>query len=212
MDATALFKLTYGLFIASTQWEDNRCGCVINTAAQVTDTPCRMSVTMQKRNFTTELVLKKKSLTISVLSLSCLLDVITHFGYQSGRDTDKFASVPFQTDSLGNPYLKDHMVAYMSLKVTDVIDLDTHYLFLCDVVEAENLDSGKPMTYGDYRALKSGAAAPAAPAQAHQPVVKWVCPVCHYVYDGEVPFEELPDDYVCPICKKPKSIFQKITE
>ncbi len=209
MDATALFKLTYGLFVASTQWEDQRCGCVINTAAQVTDTPCRMSVTMQKRNFTTQLVLKKKSLTISVLSLNCPLDVITHFGYQSGRDTDKFASFPFQTDSLGNPYLRENMVAYMSLKVTDTIDLDTHYLFICDVVEAENLAEGKPMTYGDYRIIKAGGS-PAAPA--HQPTVKWVCSVCHYVYDGDIPFEQLPDDYVCPICKKPKSVFQKIVE
>lgn len=178
MDATALFKLTYGLFIASTQWEDNRCGCVINTAAQVTDTPCRMSVTMQKRNFTTELVLKKKSLTISVLSLSwpsgCHHPISA---ISPGGDTDKFASVPFQTDSLAT-LSQGSYGGYMSLKVTDVIDLDTHYLFLCDVVEAENLDSGKPLTCGDYRAHNRRLPPPAAPAQAHQPVVKWVCPVC----------------------------------
>ena len=210
MDKTALFKLSYGLFVVGVQESGRENGCVINTAAQATDTPCRMLVTMQKQNLTTQMIIMKKSFTVSVLSVDCPLAVVEQFGYRSGRDVDKFAGGEYLHDGKGNPYLKNGTVAYMSCTVESVTDLDTHYLFVCSVDEAEVTGEGAPMTYADYRRVKAGGSA--APAAGAAPVVKYVCSVCHYVYDGDIPFEELPDDYVCHICKQPKSVFQKITE
>lgn len=207
MDTSAMFNLTYGLFIAAVELNGRRNGCIINTAIQTTAEPCSMTVTMQKSNLTTEMILKKWSFTVSIISQTCPLELIKNFGLTSGRDADKFAGLDYATDRKGNPYFKKDMLSFMSLEVTSIIDLGTHYLFVCNVAEAEKLEAGKPMTYADYRTLKAGgsleAAAP-APAPARK---TYFCSVCHYVYDGGVPFEELPDDYLCPICGKPKSFF-----
>lgn len=205
MDLSALFNLSYGLYVAGVEYEGKKNACIINTAVQTTVEPVGMTVTIIKDNLTAELINKKGSLTISCIGLDCPMDVIRHFGFVSGREKDKFDGIDFKVDAKGNPYIENNMVAYMSLDVASVIDLGTHYLILCDVIEAENLAKGKPMTYGDYRIIKAG-------GSVDQPVneVKpksYVCSVCHYVYDGETPFEDLPDDYICPVCKKPKSVF-----
>lgn len=207
MDVTALFKISYGLFVAAAEYQGELSGCIINTAAQVTDTPCRMTVTIQKGSHTAQLIQKKASLAVSVLALSCPMEVIKNFGYRSSRDADKFAGVSFSTDGRGNPWLRENTVAYLSCKVYDTVDLGTHWLFLCDVEGAEHTASGRPMTYADYRDIKAGKAPAAASAP---PSIQYVCTVCHYIYDGEIPFEDLPDDYICPICKKPKSVFQEL--
>ena len=167
-----------------------------------------MTVTMQKSNLTTEMILKKWSFAISIIAQTCLLEMIKNFGLRSGRECDKFAGIKCEIDNNGNPYFSKDMLAFMSVDVSSVIDLGTHYLFVCKVAEAEKLESGKPMTYADYRTLKAGGSLePTTP----QPAKKtYFCSVCHYVYDGATPFEDLPDDYVCPICGKPKSFF--ITE
>lgn len=212
MDKTALFKITYGLYLAAVEYEGERCGCIINTASQATDTPCRILVTMQKRNHTTELVMRKKSMTVSALAISCPTEVIRHFGFQSGRDTDKFADTAYRTDGEGNPYIAEHVTAYYSCRVMQSIDLDTHMLFICDVEEAENLSAEAALTYGDYRAAKNGKVSEMPVESEKKTVKKYVCPICHYVYDGDIPFGDLPDSYVCPICKQPKSIFQMIEE
>lgn len=204
-----MFQLTYGLFLAGTSWEEQKSACVINTAIQVTSTPNRMSVTMLKTNATTQMILKKKSLALSVISRETTLDTISDFGLRSSRDFDKFKGITYQTDEKGNPYLSDTMLCYMSLSVFEKIDLGTHVMFLCDVTEAENFRKGTPMTYADYRVLKNGGTLSGLqqPNKETETKKQYVCSVCHYVYDGDVPFEELPDDYVCPICKQPKSVF-----
>jgi flavin reductase (DIM6/NTAB) family NADH-FMN oxidoreductase RutF/rubredoxin len=204
MDQTALFSLTYGLFVAGVEENGRKNACIINTAVQATSKPVCMHVTMLKTNLTTQMIRKKGSLTISVLSLGCPLPVIASFGLRSGRDYDKFDAVAHKTDSNGNPYIEDNMVAFMSLNVVSMIDLGTHILFICDVVEAEKTGKGKPMTYADYRTLKAGGSVAAGEGSAKK---RWVCSVCHYVYDGEIPFEQLPDDWTCPVCKQPKSVF-----
>lgn len=163
-----------------------------------------MTVTMQKSNLTTEMILKKWSFAISIIAQTCPLEMIKNLGLRSGRECDKFAGLECEIDGNCNPYFTKDMLAFMSVDVSSVIDLGTHYLFVCKVTEAEKLENGKPMTYADYRTLKAGGSEPAA----HQPKKKtYFCSVCHYVYDGEIPFEDLPDDYVCPICGKPKSFF-----
>ena len=208
MDTSAMFNLTYGLFIAAVELDGRKNACIINTAIQTTSEPCCMTVTMQKSNLTTEMILKKWNFSISIIAQTCPLEMIKNFGLRSGRECDKFADVQCKIDHNGNPYFSQDMLAFMSVDVSSVIDLGTHYLFVCKVAEAEKLESGKPMTYADYRTLKAGGSLePTTP----QPAKKtYFCSVCHYVYDGDIPFEDLPDDYVCPICGKPKSFF--ITE
>lgn len=205
MDATAMFRLTYGLFIAGVEVNGKKNACVINTASQATSEPNRMLVTMLKTNYTTELIRQKGSLAVSVLSLDCPLDFIAAFGMRSGRTADKFEGVSHKVDGNGNPYFDKNTIAYMSMKVDNAIDLGTHYVFIGEVTEAEKTGEGKAMTYGDYRTLKSGGTV--AKGEDKPKSKKYVCSVCHYVYDGEIPFEELPDDYVCPVCGKPKSVF-----
>jgi flavin reductase (DIM6/NTAB) family NADH-FMN oxidoreductase RutF len=209
MDKTAFFKLTYGLFLAGVEYEGKWNACIINTAAQATSDPFQMIATMQKSNYTTELILKKKSLAISVFSIKTPLDVITNFGYSSGRDRDKFETIAFRLDEKKNPYLADHTVAVMNCDVTQTLDLGTHYLFICTVRDAVSTSDDAPMTYTDYRTLKSGGSIEASKESTEGKTKKqrYVCSVCHYVYDGEIPFEELPDDYVCPVCGAPKSEF-----
>ena len=204
MDKTAMFSLTYGLFVAGVEEGGKKNACIINTAVQATSDPVRMHVTMMKANLTTQLIKKKGSLAVSVISIDCPLNVIGSFGMRSGRDFDKFEGVEHKIDANGNPYLDKNTIAYFSLNVASMIDLDSHYLFICDVVEADKTEAGTPMTYADYRNLKSGGT---AAKTGEKPKKRYVCSVCHYVYDGEIPFEELPDDWLCPVCKKPKSVF-----
>ena len=142
---------------------------------------------------------------MSVLSLDCPLDIINSFGMRSGRVHDKFDNIEYKADKNNNPYLKKHTIAYMSLEVTSILDMRTHYLFICDVVDAGNIEEGQPMTYADYRALKSGRSVNKTDNNTDDKV--YVCTVCHYVYDQDTPFEELPDDWLCPVCKQPKSKF-----
>ena len=126
---------------------------------------------------------------------------------KSGRDYDKFSGIEFKEDLNGNPYIEKDTIAYMSLNVSSVLDLDSHYLFVCDVVEGKNTGEGKPMTYADYRALKSGKAITKTDTKEKSKEKSYVCTVCHYVYDGDIPFDELPNDWVCPVCKQSKSVF-----
>ena len=210
MDLKAMFKLSYGLFVAGVERAGRQSACIINTVGQVTATPNRVSVTMMKGNHTTQEIVQKGSLAVSVLSQKASLDLVSAFGYRSSREADKFAGVDFRTDGKGNPWLTGGMNAWLGLTVEQTIDLDTHYLFICSVDDGEVLSDDPSMTYGDYRILKSGGALPGQAAQETAPAPakkKYVCSICHYVYDGEIPFEQLPEDYVCPICKRPKSVF-----
>ena len=209
MDPKALFKLTYGLFVAGVEQEGRKSACIINTVGQVTAVPHRASVTMMKSNHTTQEILKKGSLAVSILSQAASLELVSAFGYRSSREVDKFAGLSHSADAKGNPYLSEGMNAWLSLTVEQTVDLDTHYLFICSVDDGAVLSDLPPMTYADYRILKTGGTLPgqAAPAEGAAPKKKYVCSICHYVYDGDIPFEELPEDYVCPICGQPKSVF-----
>ncbi len=206
MDTRAMFSLSYGVFIAGVEEGGRKNACIINTAVQATSNPLIMHVTMLKSNLTTQMIRKKGSLALSVLSLNCPLSVIGDFGLRSGRDHDKFDGVSCSLDGNGNPYFEQNTAARMSMNVSTMIDLGSHFLFIGEVTEAERTGDGKPMTYADYRTLKSGGTVAAA-GETKPPQKRWVCSVCHYVYDGEIPFEELPEDWKCPVCNQPKSVF-----
>ncbi len=217
MDKKAFFKLTYGLFVVGVEFEGQLNGCIINTAAQATSEPGRLVATMLKTNLTTELITKKGSMAVSVLSMDCPLDKIAHFGMQSGRTKEKFAGIPFEKDERGNPYIVEGTIARFSCRVEQTIDLGSHYLFICEVENCQTTGQQEPITYADYRKMKSGGA-PKKPADAaaagsegasggQAKQGKWVCSICHYVYDGEIPFEELPADWRCPVCQRGKEVF-----
>jgi len=209
MDQSALFTIPYGVYILTTEYEGKKNGCVINTLGQVTDEPIRVSFTVLKDNLTHELVCKSNKCSLSILSKKASLDIIKKFGYISGRETDKFKDMEYSLDQLNNPVIEKECVATICCKVTDKIDLDTHTLFICDVVDAKKLNNEKSMTYSDYRDIKSGKGLKEEDVEGTQKEEKpiYECKVCHYIYDGDIPFEDLPDDYICPVCKKPKSVF-----
>lgn len=208
MEETAVFKISYGLFFTGAEWEGKRNICVINTAIQVTQEPLRVSITMMKGGYTHELIQKSGKFSLGILGQDAPLEDIAHFGQLSGRDTDKLSGYDCQTDALGNPLYVKGCVASLCCRVRSEVDLGTHTLFIADLVDARNLSGEEPLTYAGYRARKAGAALPAAgPADRKE---EWQCTICHYVYDGDIPFEELPDDWVCPVCKRPKSAFVKM--
>ncbi len=212
MDLSALFKITYGLFIVGVEHNNKLNGCVINTASQVTAEPPRVIVTMQKDTLTAEMINQKKSMSLSVLSHACTMDMITKFGYHSGRDTDKFKDIDFKRDEQGNPYIPSVSNAVVNLKVERTEDVDTHWLFICSVEDTFRTGNEPSLTYDDYRKLKDGKGNSSKLEEEKEAPVKYICTVCHYVYDGDVPFEDLPDDYICPICKVPKSKFVPLNE
>lgn len=207
MNLDALFKITYGLFVAGVTSGAKRGGCIINTASQVTAEPPRVIVTMQKQNYTAELIREKGSLALSILSRDCPMKVIQNFGYRSGRGCDKFSETAFTPDCLGNPVLSEHVCAAAALRVQETVDVDTHWLFICSVEDAAITAERPPLTYEDYRIVKSGGTLDGNAGCAPAIPKKHTCLVCHYTYDGDTPFEDLPDDWVCPICGVGKEQF-----
>lgn len=215
MDESALFALSYGMFVLSTEADGIKNACIVNTVAQVTQDPIRVSLTILKKNYTTELISKSNKFSVSVLSKKASLDTVAHFGYSSGRNKDKFEGINYKIDGLSNPIVEKDCIATISCKVVQTIDLGTHLLFIADVVEANKLSKDEPMTYSYYRDLKAGKVSNQSNTQESKEPEKeekplYECVVCHYIYDGDIPFEDLPDDYLCPICHKPKSAFKRI--
>lgn len=214
MDSTALFTITYGLYLLGAESQGKGNVCVINTLNQVTQDPMKVSITVLKSNLTHDMVDESKKFSVSVVSKYASLDTVAQFGFQSGRDVDKLADFPFEKDSLGTPVIEKDCIATMSCKVIDQVDLGTHTLFIADVVEARNIVKEEPMTYAFYRDLKMGKVSNEkveveGAQEQKEDKATYQCSICHYVYDGDVPFEELPEDYVCPLCNQPKSAFAK---
>ncbi|MGN0545106.1 MAG: flavin reductase [Acutalibacteraceae bacterium] len=227
MDKTALFNLSYGLYVIGVKSDFSEFGgCVVDALAQISSgEPSRIAVSCMKNNNTPEMMKKYGEFTVSVLGEGTDPFVLSCFGFQSGRDADKWPLVAHETVN-GLPVLKK-AVAFMRCKVESFTEFDTHTLFIATVEDAWCGEKDEPLLYSDYHKKYKAAAAEAfaeykktgkAPAgeyknrssaeeQNEQP--KWTCPLCGYVYDGEVPFEELPDDWKCPLCGVEKSKFIK---
>ncbi len=201
IDKTAFFKLTYGLFLLTTKGERHN-GCIINTVIQLTESPKRIAFAVNKANFTNELLLKTKRLNVSILSESAPFEVFKHFGFQSGRDTDKFSGYEKAGESAnGLKYLKENSCAYMSAEIISAADYGSHTLFVAEVTEAKTLSEEPPMTYAYYFANVKP-----SPKPQEEKKTGYVCKICGYVYEGE----ELPEDFVCPLCKHGADDFEKI--
>lgn len=215
MNQAALFTLSYGVFLLGTENNGAKNACIINTCQQVASETPKVSISVLKTNLTNYMIGASGKFNISVLGQHAKLEQIAHFGFNSGRNQNKFEGIAYEQDGLGIPVVKEGAVATLSCQVIDSIDLGSHTLFIGEVVEAQQLNEKPPMTYAFYRDLKAGKISydvekKESVAAKEMEKVQYECGVCHYLYDGEVPFEALPEDYVCPICGKPKSVFHKV--
>ena len=202
MNDKAMFTLTYGLFVLTAEADGKHNGCIINTAQQVTVSPLRVSIAVNKTNHTHDQILKSGKFNLSILSEAASFDIFKHFGFQSGRDVDKFAGYEGAKQSAnGLYYVTEGTNAYISAQVVQTVDLGTHTLFIADVTDMEVLSDVPSTTYTYYQNNIK-------PKPEAKPVTKtvWRCKICGYEYEGE----ELPADYICPLCKHPASDFEKV--
>ena len=203
MNKKAMYQLTYGLFVLTAQLNGKDSGCIINTAGQVTSVPNRISITVNKDNFTHDLVKESGKFNISILSEKASFDTFQHFGFQSGRTVDKFAGYgACRRSENGLYYITEGTNAYISATVEQAIDLGSHTMFIAAVDDMELLTSDPSASYAYYQANIK----PKPEEKAASGKTVWRCTVCGYIYEGE----ELPADFVCPLCKHPASDFEKV--
>lgn len=211
MNTNAFRKLSYGVYIVSA-WDNGRpTGCTANSAMQITSDPATIAVSINHNNYTNKCIAESGRFTVSILSEQSDPSIIGTFGFQSGRDVNKFDAVPFEIRE-NMPVVQD-ACAFLCCEVINKMETDTHTVFLGRVLDADLLSGQEPMTYAYYHKVVKGKSPKNAPTYLSEedsaPTSAWVCSVCGYVYDGETPFEELPNDYACPVCGQPKSVFVK---
>lgn len=203
MDNTALYNIGYGLYVLSAREDGRDNGCIINTLVQVTSSPLVAAVGVNKQNFTHDMIMRTGEFNISMLTVDAPFEVYKRFGFQSGRTADKFADFAFQRAANGIAFVPDGTNAYLSLKVREAKDMGTHTLFLAEITDAVKLSGAQSVTYAYYQANVKPKPKPAAPSGK----TVWRCVICGYEYEGE----ELPADFICPICKHGAADFIKIT-
>ena len=199
IDPTALFKIGYGLYVVTCNNGTKHNGQIVNTVSQVANNPDRVAVNINKANYSAEVIKKTGVMNVCTLNEQAPFQIFKHFGFQSGRDVDKFADYEhFDVASNGVAYLTKYANAYISLKVFDVVDMGSHWMFLCNITESVVLNNIETMTYSFYQKNVK--------PKPEEKKTGWVCDVCGYVYEGE----ELPEDFICPLCKHPASDFSKL--
>ena len=199
IDPTALFNIGYGLYVVTSHDGEKDNGLIVNTVTQVTDTPNRIAVTINKRNYSCGVIAKTGKLNVSTLSEDAPFKLFQRFGFQSGKDTDKLADFKHgQRASNGLLFLTKYANAYLCCNVLKQVDLGTHIMFICDVTECANLSNLETMTYSYY--FKNVKPKPEADKKGY------VCRICGWVHEGE----ELPEDIVCPLCKHGAADFEPI--
>jgi len=236
MNIEAYFKITYGLYIVSAADGKKLNGYVSNTVFQVTSEPPRFAIACSKDNFTVDMISRGKAFAISALSNDVRADIISTFGYKSGKDTEKFKGYNYKIGKTGCPILLDDQLAWFECKVVQTMDVGSHILFVGEVIDGDLLDAtGEPLTYAGYRETRKGKAPKNAPTyidpeklkkqnagSKNEKFDKYECSVCGHIYDpsegdpdsGILPgtrFEDLPDDWHCPVCGADKADFIKMT-
>lgn len=201
MNTNALFNLTYGLYLLSAKCEGKDNGCIINTAMQVANNPTQIMVSVNRSNYTHYMIDETREFNISVITKEADFELFKIFGLQSGREFDKFADFSkVERSKNGLLYLTEASSAFMSVKVTKTVPLSTHTLFIGELTDADVLSNAAPCTYSYYHSdIKPKPA-------AEEKKTGWKCNICGYVYEGE----ELPEDYICPLCKHGPEDFTKI--
>ena len=232
MNLKALHKVSYGLYVITSLKDGKFSGQIANTVFQTTADPPIIACCLNKQNMTHGFVEAGRVFAVSVLSIEAPMTFIGRFGFMSGREIDKFDGVKYESGVTGAPIVQDYAVAFLEAEVVTSMDAFTHTLFLGRVVNAEILDdAAEPMTYAHYHEIKGGRSPKTAPTYIEaadgppkeepapkKAAQKWECTVCGYIYDPEVgdpdggiepgtAFEDIPDDWVCPVCGAAKSEF-----
>lgn len=203
MDQEVMYRLSYGLFVLTSAGAGRESGCIINTAGQVTSEPNRVSIAVNKSNLTHDLVMESGRFNLSILSEAAGFETFKRFGFQSGREADKFAGYgACRRSANGLYYVTAGTNGFLSAKVERSLDLGTHTLFVAGVDEMELLSETPSATYAYYQSHIKPQGQKAG-GRAGKTV--WRCRVCGYIYEGE----ELPEDFICPLCKHPASDFEK---
>lgn len=205
MDKKAMYKLSYGLFVLTAKDEEKDNGCIINTVIQASSMPNQLSICVNKANLTHDMIVKTGKFTVSVISQDAGFDLFKHFGFQSGKDVDKFKN--FEKCKRGENsiyYITEGTNAYISVNVSKTEDLGSHTMFIGEITDMEVLSETPSVTYDYY--LKNIKPQPENVGTTIDGKTIWRCTICGYEYVGE----ELPEDFVCPLCKHPASDFEKI--
>ena len=205
MDKKAMYKLSYGLFVVTSSLDGRDNGCITNTAIQITTEPNQIVLAVNKQNYTHDMIKASKKINISVISEKANFDLFKRFGFASGRDTDKFAGFDsWKRSANGLAYITEGTNAYIPAEVTAAVDSGSHTLFFATVTDMEVLSDDKSATYEYYQ--KNIKPAPEAVGKTSDGKTIWRCRICGYEYVGE----EIPDDFICPVCKHPASDFEKV--
>ncbi|MBO4734439.1 MAG: flavin reductase, partial [Clostridia bacterium] len=198
-DLTALFNIGYGLYVVTSKDAERDNGLIVNTVSQVTNTPNRIAVTVNKQNYSHHIIKQTGIMNVNCLSIDAPFSVFEKFGFVSGRVKDKFEGEEILRSGNGLVFLKQYINSFMSLKVEDYVDLDTHGMFICSVTEARVISDRETMTYTYYQKNVK-------PKPETEGKKGFVCKICGYVYEGD----ELPDDFICPLCKHGVADFEPI--
>ena len=205
MDKKALYNLSYGVFMLSTKYEDKINGCITNTCIQVANNPVRVAVSVLNTNYTCELMKKSGIFALSLREKTCTFETIKHFGFQSERNLNKYEKISFPVDDNGSPYLEWQTCSMLSCKIISSQDLESHTLFIAEVVDSKVLSENQPLTYDYYQ---SNIKPKPEEKRNDKKIVGWRCKICNYVYEGS----ELPKDFTCPICGHDVEDFEPIYE
>ena len=198
-DPKALFNIGYGLYVVTCNDGKKDNGLIVNTVTQLTDTPMRVAVTINKKNYSHDVIKQTGKMNVNCLTVEAPFKVFEAFGFVSGRNVDKFADCTPNRSENGLVVLPRYINAFISLKVEKYVDIDTHGMFICTVTEAQVLSNKETMTYTYYQKNVK-------PRPKTESKKGYVCKVCGYIYEGE----ELPEDFVCPLCKHGAADFEKI--
>lgn len=230
MDLKALWKISYGLYVVSSRKEDRFNGQIANTVFQITAQPPLIGISINKENLTHEYITHSAAFSVSVLSTETPMEFIGLCGFRCGRDVAKFDELAYRIGKTGVPIVTDYSVAFLECHVTRSVDVNTHTLFIGEVVDAGIMDDKQLLTYEFYHRTMKGRAPRTAttylsdvkpPARAKEVEMdKYTCTVCGYIYDPQngdpengvapgTPFEEIPDAWVCPVCGATKDQFEK---
>ncbi len=198
-DLTALFRIGYGLYVVTSNDGKKDNGLIVNTVTQVTNTPNRIAVTINKENYSHHIIKQTGKMNVNCLTTEAPFEVFEAFGFRSGRNVDKFADCePLRSDN-GLVFLPRYINSFMSLKVEQYVDLGTHGMFICEITEARVISDKETMTYSYYHANVK-------PKPQTEGKKGYVCTICGYIHEGDT----LPDDFICPLCKHPASDFEEI--
>jgi len=230
MNTRALHHISYGMYVIGSKKDDKINGQIANTVIQTSSEPPTLSVCINKSNLSHDYIRSGKVFTVSILSRDTPLNFIGRFGFKSGREFDKFDGINYRIGETGAPIVLDNALAYLEAKVIGEFDVGTHTDFWGELVNAEVLQEGEPMTYAYYHLVKRGTTPKTAPSfikdeeKKEIPNVKrYRCTVCGYIYDPKegdpdggikpgTAFEDIPEDWVCPVCGAAKSEFEELAD